>query len=67
MAAAVDGVRHAVIAPVQASMAGAADRATTALPVLSSPRPGLATCRGRGAPTTGSAARGHPQGENLEP
>ncbi|MFF2520827.1 aspartate/glutamate racemase family protein [Streptomyces liangshanensis] len=42
VAAAVDAVVAAdVIVLAQASMAGAADRATTTVPVLSSPRPGL--------------------------
>lgn len=42
VAAAVDGVREAdVIVLAQASMAAAAERTTTAVPVLSSPRPGL--------------------------
>ncbi|MFE7773743.1 aspartate/glutamate racemase family protein [Streptomyces sp. NPDC057445] len=43
VAAAVDGVRDAeVIVLAQASMAGAAARAGTAVPVLASPGPGLA-------------------------
>lgn len=43
VAAAVDSVRDAdVIVLAQASMAAAAARATTSVPVLSSPRPGLA-------------------------
>ncbi|MFI1395705.1 aspartate/glutamate racemase family protein [Streptomyces sp. NPDC020681] len=42
VAAAVDTVREAdVIVLAQASMTDAADRTTTAVPVLSSPRPGL--------------------------
>ncbi|MCX4445472.1 aspartate/glutamate racemase family protein [Streptomyces sp. NPDC058369] len=43
VAAAADAVGDAdVIVLAQGSMAGAAERATTAVPVLSSPRPGLA-------------------------
>ena len=47
VAAAVDAVREAdVIVLAQASMADAADRTTTAVPVLSSPRPGLRAAAG---------------------
>lgn len=43
VAAAADTVGDAdVIVLAQGSMAGAAERTTTAVPVLSSPRPGLA-------------------------
>ncbi|MGC4950150.1 aspartate/glutamate racemase family protein [Streptomyces sp. DT224] len=43
VAAAADAVRDAdVIVLAQGSMAGAAERTTTGIPVLSSPRPGLA-------------------------
>ncbi|MET9802503.1 arylsulfatase [Streptomyces sp. NPDC006368] len=52
--AAVDGVRDAdVIVLAQASMADAAARARTAIPVLSSPRPGLAAAVA--AATSGAA------------
>ncbi|MEU3917609.1 aspartate/glutamate racemase family protein [Streptomyces sp. NPDC029004] len=47
VATAVDGVREAdVIVLAQASMADAALRTTTAVPVLSSPRPGLRAAAG---------------------
>ncbi|MGW2564611.1 aspartate/glutamate racemase family protein [Streptomyces sp. NPDC001514] len=58
VAAAVDGVPDAeVIVLAQASMAGAAARATTAVPVLSSPRPGLAAAAVAAARATAAARR----------
>ncbi|MHC5705301.1 hypothetical protein OTC26_028190 [Streptomyces tirandamycinicus] len=59
VAAAVDAVREAdVIVLAQASMADAAARATTPVPVLSSPRPGLAAAaRAVAAGTTAHPCR----------
>ncbi|MFE3660683.1 aspartate/glutamate racemase family protein [Streptomyces sp. NPDC059165] len=72
VAQAVDGVRHArVIVLAQASMAGAAERVRTGVPVLTSPRTGLAAaaaaagCPQVGQGETGVAVRGQPHRGNT--